>query len=312
MNISALFKYVACVLLGSVFIFSAYTKLDPIEPFEYTFVDLGLVGWQFAPFLARLFIGLEVLIGVLLILNINLQTYAYKLAKAILLLFSIYLILVIVFLGNKGNCGCFGTYLYMTPAQALVKNVGMLILFMLLGRHHSGWKVNSKYYNIIFSVIALAVLALPFILDPIKLNYSKAYLNKSEDHFKLELDLLYKQADIHVPPPSLSKGKHVIAFMSAGCPHCRIAAKKMRIIHERKPDIPFYIVLNGNEKNIASFFEETKADNIPYCRLKGKTFVYLAGTSVPAIYLVNNSNVEGDLNYFNLNEEEIENWLRKK
>src|SRR5690554_1640604 len=106
-----------CILMGAVFIFSGYTKLYPIEPFEYTFVDIGMAGWQLAPFVARLLIGLEFLIGVLLVFNLHLRKIIYKTGIALLLFFSVYLVLLIFFTGNKGNCGCFGSHLEMTPLQ---------------------------------------------------------------------------------------------------------------------------------------------------------------------------------------------------
>ena len=76
--------------MGAVFIFSGYTKLNPIEPFEFTFVDLGFINWKIAPFIARLMIGAEFLIGTLLILNLNLRKTTYKLGIGILIFFSIY------------------------------------------------------------------------------------------------------------------------------------------------------------------------------------------------------------------------------
>ena len=103
--------------MGAIFIFSGYTKLYPIEPFEFTFVDLGF-NWQIAPFVARLMIAIEFLIGILLVLNVNLRKFSYKLGIGILVFFCVYLILLMAILGNKGNCGCFGTYLQMTPLQA--------------------------------------------------------------------------------------------------------------------------------------------------------------------------------------------------
>ncbi len=296
--------------MGVVFLFSGYTKLYPIEPFEYTFVDLGFINWQIAPFIARLMIGAEFLIGVLLVLNINLRKTTYKLGIGILIFFCIYLVLLIVIVGNKGNCGCFGTAIQMTPLQALIKNIIMLAVFFILTKYHEGWELNTKYSFLITIIFATSV-AMPFVLNPVELDYSEAYLNKPENNYKIELDSLYNNAKLNTPPKTLSQGKHVIAFMSLTCPHCRIAAKKIRIIHERNPAISFYFVLNGEDKNLKLFFEDTHTDSIPHCILNGKNFVYLAGTSMPRIYLVNNSVVEHDVNYIDLDQGELEKWLLK-
>jgi len=301
---------VLCTLVGAVFIFSGYTKLYPIEPFEFTFVDLGFINWQVAPFIARVMIGAEFLIGILLLLNINLKKITYKLAGGILVFFSIYLILLIILVGNKGNCGCFGTYLQMTPLQALIKNIVMLVILFVLNKNYEGWELEKKY-SFLLTVAFATSFAMPFVLNPVELDYSEAYLNKPESNYKLELDSLYAHATLNTPPKYLSKGKHIIAFMSMTCPHCRIAAKKMRIIQERNPAIPFYFVLNGELKSLKLFFDDTHSENIPHCILNGRNFVYLAGTSMPQIYLVNNSEVESELSYFSLDQGEIEKWLNQ-
>lgn len=300
-----------CVLTGAVFIFSGWTKMFPIEPFEYTFVDLKFINWQVAPFIARFMIGGEFLIGVLLILNLNLRKFTYKISIGVLAAFCIYLILLIILVGNKGNCGCFGDTLRMTPLQALIKNIVMLGILGVLYKYHEGWNLYKKW-NYLFYFVCAVIIAFPFIRNPIELNYSEVYLNKPQDHFKLELDSLYASATLNVPPKTLSKGKHVVAFMSMTCPHCRIAAKKMRIIHERNPDIPIYFVLNGDYKNLTPFFDDTHTRGIPHCILNGRNFIYLAGLSMPRIYLLNNSIVEFDVDYIDLDQNEIEKWLRKK
>lgn len=296
--------------MGVVFLYSGWTKLFPIEPFEYTFVDLGFINWQIAPFISRILIGFEFLIGVLLLLNLNLRQITYKLAIWTLVIFCIYLILLIIMVGNKGNCGCFGETIKMTPLQALIKNIMMLSIFFILYKFHEGYEVPKKW-SIVITLIFACCLAFPFVRNPIELNYSAVYLNKDTQNFKLELDSLYNNATLNIPPKSLSQGKHVIAFMSMSCPHCRIAAKKMRIIHERNPQIPMYIVLNGKDEKLKLFYEDTHAEEIPHCILNGKNFVYLAGLDMPRIYLINNSIIEYDLNYIDLDQEELEKWLNE-
>ncbi len=295
--------------MGMVFIYSGWTKLFPIEPFEYTFVDLGFINWQVAPFIARFMIGFEFIIGVLLLLNLNLK-FAYKLAIGTLLAFCVYLILLIIIVGNKGNCGCFGDTIQMTPFQAFIKNIAMLVIFYLLYKFHEGWQLPKKWTIVITIVFALCV-AFPFIRNPIELNYSAAYLNKDTQNFKLELDSLYNNATLNIPPKTLSQGKHVMAFMSMSCPHCRIAAKKMRIIHERNSEIPMYIVLNGKDEKLQPFYDDTHAEDIPHCILNGKNFIFLAGLDMPRIFLINNSVIEYDLNYIDLDQGELEKWMKE-
>ncbi len=305
-----IFLIFLCSLMGVVFIYSGWTKLFPIEPFEYTFVDLGFINWQVAPFVARVLIGFEFLIGILLLFNLNLKNFTYKLAIGTLLIFCVYLILLIVIVGNKGNCGCFGETIKMTPLQALVKNIMMLTLFFILYKFHEGWEVPKKW-SIAITLIFACSIAFPIVRNPIELNYSEVYLNKDTQNFKLELDSLYNNATLNIPPKTLSKGKQIISFMSMSCPHCRIAAKKLRIIHERNPQIPMYIVLNGTDEKLKPFYDDTHAEAIPHCILNGKNFIFLAGLNMPRIYLINNSIIEFDVNYIDLDQGELEKWLQK-
>jgi uncharacterized membrane protein YphA (DoxX/SURF4 family) len=301
--------FLLSITLGLVFIYSGYTKLYPIEPFELTFVDIGISGWKLAPFIARFMIGLEFFIGIMLISSLYVK-FTQKLTIATLAFFCVYLLLVILNTGNNGNCGCFGNAISMTPLQAIIKNIIMIAASLVLLIYHKGINLTSlgKWLSITF---AFTSLAMPHILNYVDFSYSQAYLTKKEDQFKLELDSVYKDAKKHTPPKSLSNGKHVLAFMSLTCPHCRIAAKKMKLIKEKNPAISIYFILNGEDKNINPFFEETKATNIDYCILNGKNFVYLAGLDMPAIYMINNSVVEHWVNYMELDQSEIENWLAK-
>ena len=124
--------------MGLVFIYSGYTKLFPIEPFEYTFVDLGIGGWRLAPFIARFMIGLEFFIGLLLMANLYIKRFTVKLIAATLIIFCIYLIYVIINNGNNENCGCFGTAISMTPLQAIIKNAVMLVLCYFIYKYFNG------------------------------------------------------------------------------------------------------------------------------------------------------------------------------
>lgn len=297
-----------CSLMGLVFLFSGYTKLYPIEPFEYTFVDLGIGGWRLAPFIARFMIGLEFLIGFLLIFGLYVRGFSIKLAIGSLIFFSAYLIVIMISSGNNGNCGCFGNAIVMTPLQALIKNAIMLVVCYFIYKYYEGFNFR-KVGKWLFGALFLTSFALPHILNYVDFSYSETYLTKKEDHYKLELDSVYKYAKIHKAPTTLSQGKHIIAFMSLTCPHCRIAAKKMRLMKEKNPNISMYLILNGDYDKLQPFFEDTKARNIDYSVLNGKSFIYLGGLELPSIYLVNNSVVENRVNYLMLDQTEIEKWI---
>jgi hypothetical protein len=79
---------------------------------------------------------------------------------------------------------------------------------------------------------------------------------------------------------------------------------------EKNPELPVYFILNGDEEKLKEFYEDTKTQNIHYCMLRARPFIYLAGLNLPTLYLVNNSIVEHQVNYMELDQDEIEKWLK--
>ena len=70
--------------------------------------------------------------GLWLLAHLYLRRFTYKATIALLLLLSLYLGGMILVQGNTGNCGCFGEWLYMKPADAIWKNVAMILGVMIL------------------------------------------------------------------------------------------------------------------------------------------------------------------------------------
>ncbi|MFO0356093.1 MAG: MauE/DoxX family redox-associated membrane protein [Sphingobacteriaceae bacterium] len=299
--------------LGLVFIYSGYTKLDPvIETFEFTFVDIGIGNWYTAPVIARLLIGLEFMIGILLIINYNLKKFTLPLTIGLLGFFCIYLLLQIIFSGNSGNCGCFGEHLKMTPLQAIIKNVVMIVAALPIYFYWNGWSI--RFNKLFISFFGLTAVMIPFIVNPVDYTYTSNNLDE-EVNYPLELDLLFKPEDtskVERPIKDIRKGKYVLAFLSLKCPHCRIAAKKFHLIHKNNPEIPLYFVLNGDKKDLKAFYDDTRTNDIPATFALGKSFVNLSGTNLPKIYYIDNSIVIKKVDYYELNQYQIEDWLKGK
>jgi uncharacterized membrane protein YphA (DoxX/SURF4 family) len=297
------------VSLGLVFLYSGYTKLFPIETFEFTFVDIGVANWYTAPIIARLLISLEFFIGILLIANYNLRKITLPLTIALLLFFIIYLIVQIFISGNTGNCGCFGERIHMTPLQGILKNVVMIAFAVLVYILSEGWKV--KYTKLLMSTSFVTIASIPFIFNPVDYTYTSNNLDEKVN-YPLELNLLYEPKDsskVEIPTIDLRKGKQVLSFLSLTCQHCRVAAKKIRLIKRNNPDLPFYFILNGDTSNYNAFIEDTKAVNIPSSYCLGKSFVQLSSAHLPRIYYLDNGIVVRKVDYYELNQYDIENWI---
>ena len=307
LKILAVILSIAC---GTVFLVSAVTKLFPIEPFEYTFVELGITNWKYSVFVARFFIGFEFACGGLLILNFWLKRFTIPMVAFTLLAFMAYLVVQILHFGNNGNCGCFGTFFVFTPLQGIIKNVVLLVAALFIYIFHPNF--SFRFMKPVTVVLVIVAFVLPFILNPY--DYDSALKNYSGQlNYKLDLDTLYNNPDVPTPKAELRKGKWIIAFMSLTCPHCRIAAKKLHVMKLQNPGLPIYLFLNGNEKNITSFFNDTRATDLNWSLLNGHgTFFKLAGPAVPQIDWVNNEIVENKSNYMVLQQDEVEAWLKKQ
>lgn len=307
---SSLSKIGVCflsVLVGAVFVFSAFTKLYPIEFFELAFLELNIFSWKQAPFAARIIIGTELFVGFLLILNIRTGKWFYKFIIALLVGFSIHLIIQIWLQGNEGNCGCFGNFFTMTPLEGILKNIVLIAASWVLLKFHQGFKI--PYSKLIVSVIIAVGLVLPFILNPVILDASE-HMQKEVTGYPLPLKSFYENQEVSTKI-DLRKGKWVIAFLSASCPHCRIAGLKLRIIKDKNPDIPVFFVINGKGEKLESFFSETKSEHIPHMFLKGDEFIKISGPSLPAIFMIAEGIVEVKPDYVILDQDYIENWLNQ-
>ena len=296
------------ILSGSLFVFSGFSKLFPIEFFEYQLVGDHVATWNTAGYLSRLLISLEFFIGVSLLLNIDYKKIIVKTAFLLTVFFTVYLLFILLLKGNEPNCNCFGEMVKMSVASSLLKNSLLLIIFTVIWKIHDGY--SYRFPRIILSSFLVISIATIFIINPISKTFANA-ADLNDVNFKIDLGFLYTDSQYVKPKVDLMKGKHIISFLSLTCPHCRLAALKFGVMTKNNPNLPVYFILNGDSDKLKSFFEETKSAHIPSNIVKGNPFIVMSGLSLPAIYFVNNGLVEKRSSYITLNEDTISNWLKK-
>ena len=290
--------------LAAVFLLSGWSKLQTIEPFTWSFIDILPVGITTASIIARLFIGLEWAIGAWLIAHLFLRSLTYKATIGLLLLLTAYLVLLIIQQGNNGNCGCFGEWLYMKPVAAIWKNIGMIAVTALLYFIYPSRPYNQQLY--VAFALTVAAFTVPFVLEPVPIHGKGTIM-----HEAINLNPLYESG---MPKPSidLRKGKHIICYFSTTCPHCKKGAYLLQILHRRYPELPVFMVLNGTESLQQSFFAETKSASVTHTLLSSTpAFSSMAGAYVPAIFWVNNSVIERKTYYTELEPQAIKAWLHQ-
>lgn len=298
--------FILSVLIGGVFIFSAITKLYPIQYFEYIISSQLHIGHQTAAWMARFFIGLEGALGLLLALNIyGYRRWVPKACLALLAVFSVHLVYLLLAQGNDVNCGCMGNIAPMTPAQSLLKNAGLILGLLVLLRLYR--PEDGKILNLATIPVALIIIAVPYFLYP------------AEAAIRMPLSKLYEPAQPEQPATELRNGKHILCFMSLGCKHCRHAAGMMAEMKQNNPSLPFYFVLAGGgtdslrAERLADFMQETKARNIPHHFLDKEDFAAMLMQSgsdgVPVILWMQDTTVVRKLTIPELNQKETEQWL---
>ena len=92
----SIFGLILLLTLSGIFIFSALTKFVAIEPFEWTFMDMGFPN-MFSFFLARFFIGLEFLLAFFMLAHIFLKKFTYPITNLFLIAMTIYLVIIFSF-----------------------------------------------------------------------------------------------------------------------------------------------------------------------------------------------------------------------
>jgi hypothetical protein len=298
------------VIIGAVFCFSAYTKLHPVEPFEMMFVEMGFSNWELAPFIARLFISVEFLLGVLMIFSL-IPKITTRLILFVLLFFTGYLIYILIREGNSDNCGCFGLMIKMNPVESILKNIVLIGLTIVLLFNKTSLALKWKYNKFLIAGILITSIAIPIILNPPSfiIHYSRP---PEKTGYKLNIDEMgsfsFQDSTYH-----LSEGKKVVCFFSLKCRFCKLTAQKLTIIQERiKKPLPVYYVLVGETKDLYKFWAESKSYQFPNMIEKTEVFFKYSGNSLPAIYLLDNDIVYKKLNFDELSENEIKSFLFDK
>lgn len=296
-------------LLGVVFLFSGYTKLFPIEPFQFNFIAIGIANWNTAPILARLIISAEFFLGIHLLFNFRTQ-FILKIVIGVLALFTIFLFYQIITEGNQGNCGCFGEWLHMTPLQSIAKNIAMIAVaaFLIYFKHTIHWKIKSAYSFLLVSIS----IAVTLVLNPFDYNASQI-LKEEITNLPLPTDTLYHSPNAH-PKPSvdLKRGKYIVCFLSLRCEHCVDAAFKMNILKSELPETPFYFIYGGVKKDLAYFQQRSKYKDIPFTLFEDNYFFNMCGGQFPSIYFCEDGLIKRKENIYTLNVKDINSWLQSK
>lgn len=268
------------IVVGLVFILSGLAKLFPIEPFEIIFVDLGISNWVIAPFLARFIIAFELFLGLCIIFDLWLKGIVYKVTQGSLIVFTIYLIYILITKGNNTGCGCFGSFIELSPLESIAKNVLLMILLMLIKKRH--YQLGT--FNLVITPLFLAMaFSSTFLLNRVGLqNVQGIEINEEVDYSAFPA--LYKNGE----KVNFTEGKKIVVFLSVSCSHCESVSHKLHYLQTQHKIENLYVVLaSKHEENIQPFLDKTKID-FPMIWFNDEVFFSYSGVRLPAfVYLEN-------------------------
>jgi thiol-disulfide isomerase/thioredoxin len=317
------------IIISLLFLVSALAKLHPSPFFALTtfeikqLVPMGF-SQDFGAWFSRTLIGCEFALGILILQQNFYKRLIVPATTLLLLIFSVQLSYELLTTGNKGNCGCFGTLLPMTPLQALIKNIfamgALTYLFEIASKHNDkrnwwvlstvtfacimivfmvGMKPTSKVKALVNEEVSIdtTVIKEPVVIDTVSTINTKAI---DTVVVKKEEPKASKSGFAQVFP-SIDKGRKILCFFAPGCEHCKETAKQLTQLKNQIKDFP--------EINIAFMDEESEL--IPdFFAFAGKkytnkvldiaTFWTVVGNrDTPAVFYIWNGNIIKEYNGIN-------------
>ena len=212
------------LLLGVVFILSACAKLWSVDQFELYIYSYGFFSLDLSMSAARLCIGVELALGILLMTGWW-RRATLTATALLLLLFSLFLGYAAL-AGRNDSCQCFGQLADMPPAVSLLKNAVLLSVTLLCTRLSAPGR-RRRWHTWAVAATTAVALAVPFVVS-VPDNWM---FGASEERYDAEaLDAL---VDGPLADKEIRTGNKVVAFVTPGCPYCRAARQKLDYIARR-------------------------------------------------------------------------------
>ena len=286
------------LLLGAFFVVSAIAKWVDIDHFEIHVFSYNLLSLNASFLVARLVIVAELLVGIGLMSDI---WHRFVNACTLLMLVGFTLFLgYAALVGRTDNCQCMGSLLEMNPVQSMLKNA-LLLLFLWIAMHAPEWRWHPKWW--LWLPVVLAVPTTLFIVSA-----PDNWLFGPEDEV-FNADALREAIvdDGALGPLDLDEGKHVVAFVTAGCQFCRMADQKLSSIwqrHELDSASLVYLVYT-KDSTIAPLSLNDTSFQRPAFTVDKETFMLITYGQRPMVMLMEEGEVKGSCHYRNISEGEI-------
>jgi uncharacterized membrane protein YphA (DoxX/SURF4 family) len=187
--------------------------------------------------------------------------------------------------GSTEDCGCFGSWVKRTPAEAFTEDLVMLIvvgfgwsLHRHEERHRSSWRPVIVVLAVLagLSVTILASNSARQSTDP--LQRMKATTGQPN---------LFAGVEVSDLPLRLDAGPRVVVLLDTGCEHCQASVPELNRLYAelQSRDIPLVALCTNTPAEIAAFTSRFKA-GFPLGRISSSNFTKLFERGRPPRLLV--------------------------
>ena len=290
-------------MLGLVFIVSAVLKIFDMDRFEIYIYSYHFFSLNFSFLVARFAIILELVLGIGLISHC-----LHKLMwwGSVIMLFGYTLLLIYALtLGRTDSCHCFGDFLQLNPAQSLVKN-GVLILLFLPIYQMESWQTPFRWLILCLAVMASSIGV--FVVSPPD-NYTPAYGPEQNLQAGLFTEMLNNAP---LDTLNLREGKQIVCFFSTGCEYCQMAAHKLSLMQQFYgfPEDRIIYLFLGNEEDVNEFFEQSESTRYREMLYHDVgRFLKTINGNFPVIVLLDDGEIVHEYGFRNMNEAEIKAYM---
>jgi uncharacterized membrane protein YphA (DoxX/SURF4 family) len=253
MNKSLLF-FILRMLFGAMFVASAVLKLFPLDYFELILMDQLGLSWSIVPLFARGLVLFEFALGVAILAGWQLRWSLYG-SLAMLLVFSLYLVVQIASGNGAENCGCFGELIPLDGLSSLIKNV----IFIALGGILLWKSKEAKRWRIWWAAPILVVIAIPAMFLAFPMPEFEA-----DADFELDMALLERN-DPH-PEDAVINGEKLVVIMLAKCVHCAQLGSLIAQLDPAMVDDELRIIVLGKPEDVTYFIDKTGLEDFHYLR----------------------------------------------
>lgn len=268
-----------------------------IEPFEYQLVEMGLSNWILVPIISRVFIALEFIVALFLLLRLNPKKVT-AVVGIIIVVFNLYVISWLLLTENtiiSENYFPFSIPLI----GALLLSIAILALCMIYLRQ----KPTDFKYRIIKYILPFAILPWPFIWSPLAVS-DMQYTGMENVEDMAQDTVFQKYPDlvqfISTDDPVL------LSYFSTNCPHCALAARKLKVAQKSSRFPELKIVFWGNNQDVNTFNEFTGTE-FDFLTIENLDFIKLCGPSFPTLKKYSNGKLVNSWNGRGINYAVMQN-----